>query len=332
MVIIIDRIVQQPNINMHTPRVSILMPIYNVEQYLREAMDSMLSQTFTDFELICLDDCSPDHSTEILDGYSDPRIVRYRGEKNVGLANILNIGMDMARGEYIARMDSDDISLPNRLQVQVDYLDNHPEIDLVSVGMQLFGDRNEVWVRDIDTEAVKFRALFHSPILHASSMWRRTQWNEHRLRFRQEMVPAEDYDMWTRALTIGLKLVNLPDVLYQYRIYGETQVSAQRERSAARCREVQEAYIQTIFPYADVHRLAGLYSSNPDLIRDAMMYLLDRNVGVGYFDDNLLYCRLRRYYQSALYATMQKYGIIWSQLLQLRLPQIVKLLFQRLKL
>ena len=124
---------------MNFPRVSILMPVYNVAPYLREAMDSILNQTFEDFELIILDDCSPDNSTEILDTYTDPRIVRYRGEKNVGLSNVLNIGMDMARGEFIARMDSDDLSTPERLAVQVAYLETHPDVVLCSCGMQLFG-------------------------------------------------------------------------------------------------------------------------------------------------------------------------------------------------
>lgn len=316
---------------MNTPRVSILMPIYNVEPYLREAVDSILNQTFADFELICLDDCSPDNSAEILDTYSDPRIVRYYGEKNQGLANVLNIGMDMARGEYVARMDSDDISLPDRLQVQVDYLDNHSNVDLCSCGMQLFGNRDETWVRESNPEDVKITALFFSPILHASSMWRRNRWDEHHLRFRQEMVPAEDYDMWTRALVLGLKLINLPDVLYQYRIFGGTQATAQCERSVARCREIQKTYIQTIFPYADVHRVAGLYSANPELIRDAMEYLLDRNLGIGYFDCDLLHRRLRRYYQAALYKMMQEEGIDWSRFWNLRLSQIAKLMLGKIQ-
>ena len=93
-----------------TPVVSILMPVYKTAPFLREAMDSMLSQTFTVFELIVLNDCSPDNAEEILDGYKDPRIVRYRGEKNEGLANVLNVGMRMAKGKYIARMDSGRLS------------------------------------------------------------------------------------------------------------------------------------------------------------------------------------------------------------------------------
>ena len=138
-----------------TPLVSILMPVYKTAPFLREAMDSILSQTFRDFELIVLNDCSPDNAEEILDTYSDPRIVRYKGEKNAGLSNVLNVGIEMARGKYIARMDSDDLSSPERLQVQVDYLEEHPAVDLVSVGMHLFGAREDIWIREQNPEKVK---------------------------------------------------------------------------------------------------------------------------------------------------------------------------------
>ena len=145
------------------PLVSVLMPVYKTALYLREAMDSILTQTFTDFELIVLDDCSPDNAEDVLSEYNDSRIVRYRGENNQGLANVLNIGIEMAQGKYIARMDSDDISLPDRLRVQVDYLECHPDIDLCSCGMQLFGDKNDVWIRESEPEKVKITAAFFPP-------------------------------------------------------------------------------------------------------------------------------------------------------------------------
>lgn len=230
-----------------TPLVSILMPVYKTAPFLREAMDSILSQTFKDFELIILDDCSPDNAEEILDTYTDSRIVRYKGSKNVGLSNVLNVGIEMARGEFIARMDSDDLSMPERLQVQVDYLKTYPEVDLVSVGMRLFGAKEEVWIREQNPEKVKINALFHSPILHASSMWRKDRFEEKGLRFRQEMVPAEDYDLWARALVKGLTLVNLPEVLYQYRIY-PNQATAQTDKTTAKCREVQQEYLREALP------------------------------------------------------------------------------------
>lgn len=271
---------------MKLPQVSILMPVYNTAPYLREAIDSMLSQTFTDFELIVLNDCSPDNAEEILDTYNDPRIVRYKGAKNVGLSNVLNIGIELARGKYIARMDSDDISLPNRLQVQVDYLEAHPEIDLVSVGMQLFGDKEEIWIRDLVFEELKIRAMFRSPVLHASSMWRKDSFEKHGLRFRQEMVPAEDYDLWTRALVRGLKLANLPDVLYRYRIHG-TQATQQTDVVDAKIHEVQQAYIQAALPSLS-DKGAESFPSKPWAVIFA-------NLRTGFFDNRLLFRRLYKY-------------------------------------
>ena len=268
---------------MMSPMVSILMPVYKTAPYLREALDSILSQTFTDYELIVLNDCSPDNADEILDSYSDPRIVRYKGEKNVGLSNILNIGIGMARGKYIARMDSDDLSLSDRLQIQVDYLESHPDIDLISVGMQLFGAKDEVWVREPNPDKVKINALFHSPILHASSVWRRERFEENGLRFRQEMVPSEDYDLWTRALVKGLKLVNLRQVLYKYRIH-PAQATTWTDLTAEKDRIVQQNYLRATLP--------SLSEKNREAFPIKMWPVFYANITTGFFDRILLAQRL----------------------------------------
>ena len=268
---------------MHNPTVSILMPVYRTAPYLREAMDSMLAQTFTDFELIVLDDCSPDNAEEILDTYTDPRIVRYRGEHNVGLANVLNIGIGMARGKYIARMDSDDISLPTRMQVQVDYMEQHPDIDLCSTAMQLFGECSDTWVRNADPERVKVEALFYSPILHASSVWRRERFDERGLRFRQEMVPAEDYDLWCRALAGGLQLVNIPDMLYLYRTH-PGQATLDKGKTSSKSREVQEAYLRATLP--------TLSEKTIEAFPKKLYPVFFANLKSGFFDWKLLAKRL----------------------------------------
>lgn len=268
---------------MMSPMVSILMPVYKTAPYLREAMDSILSQTFADYELIVLNDCSPDNADEILDTYSDSRVVRYKGEKNVGLSNILNVGIEMAQGKYIARMDSDDLSSPDRLQVQVDYLESHPEIDLVSVGMQLFGAKNEVWVREQNPDKVKINALFHSPILHASSVWRKERFEENGLRFRQEMVPSEDYDLWTRALVKGLKLVNLRQVLYKYRIH-PAQATTRTDLTAEKDRIVQQNYLRATLP--------SLSEKNREAFPKRMWPVFFANFTTGFFDRVLLAQRL----------------------------------------
>ena len=255
------------------------MPVYKTAHYLRDAVDSILSQSFADFELIVLDDCSPDNAQEVLDTYTDPRIVRYRGEKNVGLSNILNVGIEMARGKFIARMDSDDLSMPERLQVQVDYLEAHPEVDLVSVGMRLFGAREDVWIREQNPEKVKINALFHSPVLHASSMWRKDRFEEKALRFRQEMVPAEDYDLWVRALVKGLTLVNLPVVLYQYRIH-PNQATTHTDIASAKCREVQQQYLLEALP--------ALSEKGRCVFPDRMWPVFLANLRAGFFNRFLL--------------------------------------------
>ena len=268
---------------MVSPLVSILMPVYNTAPYLKEAMDSMLSQTFKDFELIVLNDCSPDNADEILDMYNDPRIVRYKGERNMGLSNVLNAGMDMARGKYIARMDSDDISLPNRLEVQVKYMEEHPDIDLCSCGMKMFGAKDDIWVRDSDPEKVKVTALLFSPILHASSIWKKESFDKYGLRFRQEMVPAEDYDMWCRALSKGLKLVNLPNVLYRYRIH-PSQATTQTEKSRLKCREIQQEYMKDVLP--------TLSNKNREAFPKKKLPIFIANLKDGYFDKIILAKRL----------------------------------------
>ena len=283
---------------MTTPRVSILMPVYNVAPYLREAMDSILVQTFLDFELIVLDDCSPDNSAEILDTYTDERIVRYRGEKNVGLSNVLNVGMAMARGELIARMDSDDISTPERLATQVAYLDAHPEVDLCSCGMELFGAKQETWVRETNVEDVKITALFHSPILHASSMWRREAFERVGLRFLQEMVPAEDYDMWTRAMAAGQRLVNIPQVMYLYRIH-PSQATTQTDKTAKKDREVKANYLRMLYPeqdMSDVDLLPTLMASDLGRIKQSVVRLLEANKRAPFFEVARLERRLWNYY------------------------------------
>lgn len=264
---------------MTSPIVSILMPVYKTAPYLREAMDSILSQTFLDYELIVLNDCSPDNADEILDTYSDPRIVRYKGEQNVGLSNILNVGIGMARGKYIARMDSDDLSLPDRLRIQVDYLESHPDIDLVSVGMRLFGAKDDVWVREQNPEKLKINALFHSPILHASSVWRRERFEENGLRFRQEMVPSEDYDLWTRALVKGMKLVNLRQVLYKYRVH-PAQATTRTDLTSEKDRIVQQNYLRAALPF--------LSERKREAFPRKMWPVFFANLASGFFDRVLL--------------------------------------------
>ena len=308
------------------PTVSILMPVYKTSQYLREAMDSVLSQTFTDFELIVLNDCSPDNAEEILDEYKDPRIVRYLGKENVGLANVLNVGMQMARGKYIARMDSDDLSMPNRLEVQVDYLERHPDIDLCSCGMTLFGAKDGKWVRESDPDMVRISTLFFSPILHASSVWRKEAFDKKGLRFEQEMVPAEDYDLWCRALSGGLRMVNIPDCLYLYRIH-PNQATENTARTSRKEVEVRERFLRAIYPDSkgeDIARIASLKScSDPDEFERAAEALLALDSDLGFFNRKKLCDQLEKRRQYLVGESLRR-SFTWERFKLLTMKEKLK--------
>lgn len=307
------------------------MPVYNVAPFLREAMDSILNQTYQDFELIVLNDCSPDDSEEILDSYSDQRIVRYLGRENVGLANVLNVGIKMAQGEFIARMDSDDISLPTRLEKQVAYLDAHPEVDLVSAGMQRFGNSDRIITYTTDFEEVKFNAMSFSPILHASSMWRRERFLDNDLFYCQEMVPSEDYDLWARALAKRLMLVNIPDILYKYRTHAAQVTST--NKSWEKNRVIGYRYIESVYPGVSREQTARFYSlrtiKEPVELKTICKDLEAENRKVSFINPAYLHSRLKRYYQGRLYNWMKIHGIKWSSVFDLRPIQFYRLILNR---
>ena len=309
-----------------SPTLSILMPVYKTAPYLQEAVDSILSQSFTDVELIVLNDCSPDNAEEILDRYVDPRIVRYRGTENQGLSNVLNIGLEMAKGRYIARMDSDDISLPERLKTQVDYLESHPDIDLCSCGMQLFGAKDGTWIRESDPEKVKITALFFSPILHASSVWRKESFERNNLRFRQEMVPAEDYDLWCRALSNGLKLVNIPDCLYLYRIRPD-QATENTERTSNKEIEVRKGFLHAIYPSLSEETIESISKfnriSDPQSFKETASCLINANLQTSFFDKDLLRLQLEKRHQALVSQSLQQ-EFSWKAFRKLNMKELFR--------
>lgn len=319
------------------PKISILMPCYNNADYVGEAIESILNQTYQNFELIVLDDCSSDNSAEVIKSFTDKRIVYHRNEQNAGLANNLNIGLQMASGEYIARMDGDDVSLPERLQTQIDFLANHPDIDLCSCGMEMFGKDDKVWMREPDPEEVKITMLFYSPVLHASAMWRKSSFDRHNLAYRQGAFPAEDYDLWSRAATNGCRLANIPQILYRYRIHGE-QVTKTDNRAAIRDREIKINYLQSCLPSlsaTDCERCVDIFLNLPEFATNNIkerkaLYkaIIKANANDGFFDHKKLTTRLTRFYQSTVYQFIQnnKFNIKDIPLiLELRIKQIVKL-------
>lgn len=198
------------------PKVTVLMPVYNAETFLREAIDSILAQTLTDFELLVIDDGSADGSADVVRSYGDARIRLVSNEQNLKLTATLNRGLDMARGEYVARMDADDVSLPARLARQAAFLDAHPAVGLCGTWAASFGSARFSMPNPADPEGVRAKLLFDSALVHPSVMLRRALFDRHGLRY-PPLAHFEDYALWQRAARL-FPLANLPEVLLRYRV------------------------------------------------------------------------------------------------------------------
>lgn len=203
------------------PDVTVLLPVFNGEPFLREAVESVLSQSYKNFELLIIDDGSTDNTATILQSFNDPRIEVIRQPLNLGLSKTLNHGLERARGRYIARMDADDISLPHRLEMQVDYLENHPEAAVVSSLVELVdlqGVPVGEWREDreaVSPEAIRAMLPRCNCLAHPAVMVRRELLKEYG--YWERDLPAQDYNLWLRMAADGHRLHKIPKVLLQHR-------------------------------------------------------------------------------------------------------------------
>jgi len=226
---------------MKNPQVTVLLPVYNASRYLREAVDSILKQTFKDFELLIINDGSYDDSAEILAFYSDSRIRIINHVQNLGLIKTLNEGFEIARGEYIVRMDADDVSLPTRIEKQVNFMNTSTHVALAGT-----------WFKDIDGkigiaktptkhEALKSQFFFSCALAHPTIIIRKNIFLENNLFYNSSFPHAEDYELWVRVSRL-FKVANIPEVLLNYRFH-EGQVSNEHNQtqrdSMHRCHQLQ---------------------------------------------------------------------------------------------
>ena len=207
-----------------TPLISVVMSVYNEEKYLREAIDSILKQTVQDFELIVVDDCSTDRTREILRGCRDPRIHVIWNEENKGLTANLNLAISLAKGRYIARMDGDDRSHPDRFERELRYLETHPELKLISCRTETFGKEHLRSDIQGDSEYLRCRMLVRPVLAHPGFLVRGEVFRELGFRYDESFRQAQDYDLAariSRKYAIGI----CPEVLLEYRAH-EGQVSS----------------------------------------------------------------------------------------------------------
>ncbi len=211
------------NSTTENPKISVILPVHNAEKYIAAAINSILTQTVTDFELIIINDGSTDATLDIIKSYQliDARI-RLFSQENKGLVTSLNNGINSAKGVWIARMDADDIALPQRFEKQLQWLEQ-TGADICGSWVQFFGTSDKrILKHPCSSSAIKMNLLFGSPLAHPTVFMRTHLIKE--LRYDPNWDKAEDYDLWERADRAGWKMTNIPEILLLYRQH-DAQIS-----------------------------------------------------------------------------------------------------------
>lgn len=213
------------------PRVSVLTPIYNTNpSHLREMIESILNQTFTDFEFLILNDSPENKEIEkIVKSYKDKRIKYFKNDKNMGITPSRNKLMDMACGEYIAVFDHDDISVPSRLEQQVNFLDKNPHIGVVSGWLKFFGNKTMILKNPEYDNDIKIFMTDDCVIAHTAAMIRKSVLDENNIRYDEYYSPSEDYKLWAQLMPLT-HFYNIPNVLVLYRYIDGNTTNTQQDK------------------------------------------------------------------------------------------------------
>ena len=222
------------------PLVSVILPVYNAEKYIKVCLTSILNQKYQNLEIIIINDGSTDSSLDIIDSFYDNRIRIYNNDKNQGLVYSLNRGLELASGEYIARMDADDIMLPDRILSQLNFLTQHEDIDICGCSCELFKDNvtygyQYFW---LTPDSIKAELLFNTPIAHPTFCVRKKALNGYK--YNSTYKFCEDYELLSRFLIDGNKGANLPRALLRYRQTSQSQTSLGEKNEAERYRLISQ--------------------------------------------------------------------------------------------
>jgi glycosyltransferase involved in cell wall biosynthesis len=218
---------------MSSPVISVVMPAYNCAGFLRESLDSLVGQTFSDFELIIINDGSTDNTADIIRSYKDDRIIYAENSKNEGLAFTLNRGIDLARGHYIARMDGDDICLPQRFQQQFNFFNAHPHVEILAAWIELMDEDGKFigyWAEEknantpqkIRSQLAKDNCIAHPTVMAKADLLKKYKYNT--------AQSAEDYDLWLRITADNIPVYKLEEVLVRHRI-NRNSFTRQRQKN-----------------------------------------------------------------------------------------------------
>lgn len=215
-------------------KVTVLLSVYNGEDYIKNAIISVLEQTYTDFDLLLMDDGSTDKSAEIIHSFEDDRIKYIKNEQNMGLTKTLNKGLNLIEGEYIIRMDSDDICYPERFEKQIKYMDENKHLVVSGSNVRQFSATGWDYKTNVNTkpEEIRTELLFNCPLKHPSVIMRNSIIKKENYQYSTEHIATEDFGLW-RKISEKYDLGNLKNVLMDYRIHDQgISVQANKKRES----------------------------------------------------------------------------------------------------
>ena len=293
------------------PKVTVLMPTYNVAPYVREAIESVLRQTYCDFELLIIDDCSTDDTVSVVRNFDDSRIRIVQNERNVGLAENLNRGLSHITTEYVARMDGDDIAEPFWLEKEVSVLEANPEIGICSGGFERFGTVKSLVRFPERHEDCMVNMLFECSVIVPT--FRMSLYRDHGLRYSTEAFPAEDYRFWAECLRVT-RIYNIQETLFHYRMHPTQICTARRQEQQRKVAQVHrymldwlsEDFTEEEKKYYTGPFMAARIDSRQDY-RERKSFcqrMMEKNRSVGHFDEVALKRRLNKHLTLTLYNTI----------------------------
>lgn len=243
--------IQQDDLRAKTdPLVTVLMSVYNGERYLRDAIESILSQTYTNFEFLIINDGSSDKSEEIICSYSDKRIRYIRNSENLKLIASLNKGIDLALGKYIARIDADDIALPTRIEKQVDWMEKHPQIGVLGTFVETIGlDKNYEIHFLTDHANIRAKLFFNNYIHHPTVLIRRDVLLHNQIRY-ETFLHAEDYLLWLRLAKVT-EIEIIPEILLKYRMHQDNISKVHQEFQRKQTEELRKMQLNELDLFPD---------------------------------------------------------------------------------
>lgn len=296
------------------PEISVIMPVYNGERFIKEAIESILSQTFSDFEFIIINDGSIDATKGIIFSYQDKRISYIENRTNIGLTKSLNLGLKMASGRYIARMDADDISLLDRFEIQFNFLETNKDIALVGGWIEwLYPENTKIipkekyWRSFADSDFLKYLLLFSNQVAHSTVMFRKDIIKDVG-GYDENYQSAQDYEFNSRIIK-KYKITNIQKVLVKYRIHKDS-ISLNPENRKKQADYAKEIMLNNINYYCHLNKddFSIFYevnkANNLTTVRLLKFFWLNRKIYKSYLkkeelnniikDKIFLFCRDKR--------------------------------------